>query len=127
MSKYAKILEKQGSANIYTIVNVVESDSSPGSDYILLPNSPAYGIKDEYNSSTQEFTIVQKENFELKNSIEAQKLLNDSDWAVLSDIGLTDDNLTEWKTYRASIRAIRKNPSSTDDNDFPEKPNIIYS
>lgn len=50
----------------------------------------------------------------------AQHLLNASDWTQLGDTGLTDACKAEFATYRASLRAIRKNP--TTDPTWPTKP-----
>jgi len=50
----------------------------------------------------------------------AQNLLNSSDWTQLSDTGITDACKAAFVTYRASLRAIRKNP--TVDPTWPTKP-----
>ena len=67
--------------------------------------------------------------------IERDKLLLESDWAVLPDTALSDTKLSEWKTYRKALRDITKtatpkvisNPPHADVLDpssvtFPEKP-----
>lgn len=50
----------------------------------------------------------------------AQHLLNASDWTQLGDTGLTDACKAAFVTYRANLRAIRKNP--TVDPTWPTKP-----
>lgn len=50
----------------------------------------------------------------------AQHLLNASDWTQLNDTGLTDACKASFVTYRASLRAIRRNP--TVDPTWPTKP-----
>ena len=50
----------------------------------------------------------------------AQHFLNASDWTQLNDTGLTDACKALFVTYRASLRAIRKNP--TVDPTWPTKP-----
>ena len=50
----------------------------------------------------------------------AEYILAATDWTQLPDSGLTSDCVAEFKTYRASIRAIRKaNPSSPTWPDAP--------
>jgi hypothetical protein len=52
----------------------------------------------------------------------ASSLLKATDWTQLPDSGLTSDCVTAFKTYRASIRTIRKtNPSSPTWPDAPEE------
>tara|TARA_R100001594_G_C3911318_1_gene233348 strand:+ start:8 stop:214 length:207 start_codon:yes stop_codon:yes gene_type:complete len=54
------------------------------------------------------------------NEQKASELLADTDWTQLSDSGLKDDCVASFKTYRASLRVIRKtNPSNPT---FPTKP-----
>jgi hypothetical protein len=53
----------------------------------------------------------------------AEKLLQDSDWTVLSDVNLL--NKTEWETYRANLRNIARNPQ--EDLDFPIKPKNVWA
>lgn len=40
-------------------------------------------------------------------------LLNDSDWTVMPDSPLSEEKITEWKTYRQALRDI------TDQEEFP--------
>ena len=50
----------------------------------------------------------------------AAELLADTDWTQLPDSGLKDHCVASFKTYRASLRVIRKtNPSNPT---FPTKP-----
>ena len=52
----------------------------------------------------------------------ADAILQASDWTQLSDSGLTSNCVTAFKTYRASIRTIRKtNPDSPTWPDAPEE------
>lgn len=50
----------------------------------------------------------------------AEAILNATDWTQLPDSGLTDACVALFATYRASIRAIRKNP--TDSPTWPDAP-----
>jgi hypothetical protein len=59
-----------------------------------------------------------------QNKAIAIKKLENSDWAVLSDVNLA--NKSEWESYRATIRAIARN--SQDGNiDWPEEPQSIWA
>ena len=50
----------------------------------------------------------------------ADTILQSTDWTQLPDSGLTSDCVTAFKTYRASIRTIRRtNPSSPTWPDAP--------
>lgn len=50
----------------------------------------------------------------------AEAILQASDWTQLTDSGLTSDCVAAFKTYRASIRAIRRTcPSSPTWPDAP--------
>ena len=50
----------------------------------------------------------------------ASSLLRATDWTQLDDSGLTSDCVAEFKTYRASIRTIRKtNPANPTWPDAP--------
>jgi hypothetical protein len=52
----------------------------------------------------------------------ADAILQASDWTQLSDSGLTSDCVTAFKTYRASVRTIRKtNPANPTWPDAPEE------
>lgn len=52
----------------------------------------------------------------------ANSILQSSDWTQLPDSGLTDDCVALFKTYRASIRTIRKtNPSNPSWPDAPKE------
>ena len=53
----------------------------------------------------------------------ASLLLRQSDFAALPDVGLA--NQSEWDAYRASLRAIRSNP--TENPTWPSKPAVTYS
>ena len=43
----------------------------------------------------------------------AEAILLATDWTQLPDSGLTDACVTLFSTYRASVRAIRKNPTAS--------------
>lgn len=57
------------------------------------------------------------------NKIKAEKLLLDSDWAVLPDVPL--QNKSEWETYRSALRQIAISPTVSPV--WPVKPQSIWS
>jgi hypothetical protein len=54
------------------------------------------------------------------------KLLLDSDWTQVGDLvssgAMTSDKLTEWKTYRQSLRDLPANTSDPSNVTWPTKP-----
>ena len=54
------------------------------------------------------------------------KLLADSDWTQVGDLvssgAMTSDKLTEWKTYRQSLRDLPSNTSDPSNVTWPTKP-----
>lgn len=56
--------------------------------------------------------------------ITAQTKLAASDWTQLADTGLTSACVAEFATYRASLRAIRKNPTA--DPTWPTEPTEVW-
>ena len=55
----------------------------------------------------------------------AEAILKATDWTQLSDSGLTDACVALFKTYRASIRAIRR--TSPDNPTWPDAPTEEWS
>ena len=55
----------------------------------------------------------------------ADKLLSKTDWTQLPDSGLTDACVALFKTYRASIRTIRR--TSPDNPTWPDAPTEEWS
>jgi len=50
------------------------------------------------------------------------KLLNDSDWALVSDTPLTESEVTDLKAWRNSLRDLPASQEDPDDIVFPECP-----
>ena len=64
--------------------------------------------------------LVKKPNDDVDIQSTADAILRISDWTQLDDSGLTSDCVAEFKTYRASIRTIRKtNPANPTWPDAP--------
>jgi hypothetical protein len=59
------------------------------------------------------------------NETEAKTLLEESDWTQLQDVGLTQDCVSSFATYRAALRAIAVNPTEGDKS-WPDKPSVVY-
>lgn len=58
------------------------------------------------------------------NKLTAQFLLEESDWAALSDTNL--QNQSDWDTYRSAIRAIFLDPPQEEILSWPSKPEAIW-
>lgn len=64
--------------------------------------------------------VLEPPTLALHPVLTAEAILKASDWTQLPDSGLTSDCVALFKTYRASIRTIRKtNPSSPTWPDAP--------
>jgi len=55
----------------------------------------------------------------------ANSILKETDWTQLADSGLTSDCVAAFKTYRASIRTIRR--TSPDNPTWPDAPTEEWS
>ena len=67
-------------------------------------------------------TLITNPNNDVDIQSTANAILRLSDWTQLPDSGLTSDCVALFKTYRASIRTIRKtNPSSPTWPDAPSE------
>ena len=140
MAEYAEITNGK-------VSNIIIADSSPGADWVDLANktiapigpdgnaftdgdgnnlSEEVSVGDSYDSSTQSFTRNAETATADENEARAKVELAESDWTVLNDVGLTSSNVQEWKTYRASLRAIAKNPSAGNKS-WPTMPDKEYS
>jgi len=65
-------------------------------------------------------TLLKYPNNNVNIQSTANEILRLSDWTQLGDSGLTSDCVAAFKTYRASIRTIRRtNPSSPTWPDAP--------
>lgn len=56
------------------------------------------------------------------NKMMAERLLYESDWAMVSDVPLA--NKSDWEAYRSALREIRTN--TTVEPNWPTKPEIIW-
>jgi hypothetical protein len=82
-------------------------------------------IAGRYTYNNGQFTpIVTPSSSSEDNKQRAEKLLQDSDWTVLSDVNLA--NKAEWETYRAAVRAIARNPQEGNLN-WPTKPQTVWA
>ena len=52
-------------------------------------------------------------------------LLVETDWTMLPDVELTEEQKTEAKNYRQALRDITKNYTNPEDVVFPTKPSFI--
>lgn len=106
-------------------VNVILADTNPDpSTYIEIPEGIQAGYGYTYDTSTATWT--EPTSSAALNKEIAYSLLKDCDWTQLADVGLTLANVAEWRTYRATLRGIVKNPQAGN-IDFPAKPEEVYS
>lgn len=106
------------------VTNVIVSETALEADWIATPSGQEASIGSVWDSSAQTFSepIASADD----NKLFAEKLLVDSDWTQLPDVNLTDDSVTSFRTYRSTIRAIAKNPT-TGNLTWPEKPTPEYN
>ena len=129
MSKsYAKI-----ESGVVTEISVYNTD--PGSPWVVSSDECPEGSAntwdtvfigatyDSSQSGAAAFTPAPPTSDE--NYDKAIKLLNESDWTQLADIGLTTDNVIVWRTYRAALRVIAKSPTAGNLT-WPTKPDEEY-
>lgn len=111
------------------VVNVVVANSQMESNWVSIPDDSEVSVDYTYDEDSGTFsapTDQSPEQSAAQNKDEAKELLVKSDWTVLADVGLTNANVAEWKTYRASLRAIVKNPSEGRQT-WPTEPSVEYS
>lgn len=94
------------------VTNVIEAESALEPNWIAEPNGTIASIGYTWDSSTETFSEPSAPSLTAQeNSEEAVRLLEESDWTQLPDIGLTTDNVIEWRTYRSTLRGIARSPS----------------
>ena len=112
-------------------VNVIVCDSDQAdSGWVLLTdaNSEYATIGAQYDSSTNTFQQISLDKeFELggktAEEVARQELL-DTDWTQLPDVGLTADNVIEWRSYRAKLRQLKDGVLGL--SDWPDAPDKEY-
>lgn len=109
------------------VTNVIEADSALVSDWIAEPGGTTAVIGYTWDSSAQTFSEPSAPSLTVQeNEEEAVRLLNESDWTQLTDTGLTSSNVSEWRTYRATLRGIAKAPTAGALT-WPTPPSTEYS
>ena len=126
MAQYAVI-------NNGVVENLISSDSDfAESSWVLVPSeittpdgrSEVVSVGDFYDASTQTFS--KRGDTAEENENQAKRLLQETDWTQLPDVGLTDASKNAYSSYRATIRAIAVTPTDGD-KDWPTKPDIEYA
>ena len=110
------------SDNVCTVVIV--ADSSPGSDWVEITDVNA-GVGWTYDKQSQTWSQTLEPPTAEENKDRAYAELVDCDWTQLPDVGLTLSNVGEWRTYRATLREIVKNPTAGQLT-WPDKPDEEY-
>lgn len=59
--------------------------------------------------------------------IEAQARLTSTDWAMVSDVGLTAECKSAFETYRATIRGIRRDGTTLPSDGWPAEPEVVFA
>lgn len=109
------------------VTNRIESDTGLVSDWIAEPSDAVSSIGHIWDASTQTFSEPSAPSLTAQeNGEEAVRLLNGSDWTQLPDIGLTSSNVSEWRTYRTTLRGIAKAPTAGALT-WPTPPSTEYS
>jgi len=118
------------------VTDIAVYDADPGSPWVAAGDNCTAGevvawdtvslgaAYDSSESGSAAFTAAAPDQD--ANYDKAVKLLGESDWTQLNDTGLTSSNKTEWQTYRASLRAIAKNPTAGNKT-WPTKPDEEYT
>jgi len=135
MAEYAEITNGK-------VSNIIIADTSPGDDWVDVTNTTityTHTLTDTNTVATETEKVAPGDSYSngsfsrnldtetaADNERIAKTLLAESDWTVLNDVGLTSTNVQEWKTYRASLRAIAKSPSAGTTT-WPVKPSKEYS
>ena len=97
---------------------VLNGESYEGLDWFDSEPKPT---KEELDSQWEEvLSIRQKDQCETQ----AQKLLNESDFADLYSVRNSLKNIDEWDNYRNTIRQFKINP--IENPVFPDKPKTIW-
>lgn len=123
----------------YAVINggVVENLISSTSDlaeasWVLVPSGittpdgrdEVVSVGDLYDASTQAFS--KRGATAEENENQAKRLLQESDWTQLSDVGLTNVCKDAFNSYRETLRAIAVTPTDGD-KDWPTKPDTEYA
>lgn len=108
-------------------INIVEAESAE-SNFILLSETDDVGLESVYDPSTNTWGVKNETaamGISSDNLIAmAKQELKDTDWTQLPDVGLTSDNVLEWRTYRAEIREIKDGQRAYEN--WPTQPNKEY-
>jgi len=110
-------------------VNLLEAEPAQAQDnWVLIAEGDEMTITSSYDEATKTWTRADRMT-ELRLSNEdiialAKQELLDTDWTQLPDVGLTTNNVSEWRTYRATIRQIKDGDVSYED--WPEAPSKEY-
>jgi len=109
------------------IINVEVHESSPSSNYICMEDYPSgFGIGDLYDASTNTLSKPIHINTLAENYNIALQQLATSDWTQGADANLTQSNLAQWVSYRATLRAIAITPIAGN-LDWPVRPKAEYN
>lgn len=106
------------------IENTAEADSALESNWHLVEDSFEGEEGDTYVPSTSTLTRKTVTYTVEEAGVEAVARLAATDWTQLPDVGLTTDNVIEWRTHRTALRAIAKSPTANPT--WPTEPTEEY-
>ena len=119
MSKNAAILEN----NIVVSIISVDADVDPTKFGAIW--CPEYaGVGDTFDGTTWSCSAEAAYNAALAYSARERRnqLLIESDWAVVSDSALSDDDKALWIAYRKSLRDVPSQDGFPESINWPNKP-----
>lgn len=89
----------------------IEYNDSRNENILFLPDwvDVLYGLWTDAKALIESPPELSDDEKLIRNANEADFLLKESDWSVLPDVSLL--NIDDWKSYRFSLRQIRKNPT----------------
>jgi hypothetical protein len=112
-------------------VNIAQAEANEAQDnFVLLSDEDNVGIGSPYNASTNTWGEVSQN---ILAGVSDQNIVNmakqeliDTDWTQLPDVGLTEANVSEWRTHRAILREIKDGIKEVDLHEWPEAPSKEY-
>ena len=103
------------------------TDTRPNEEVFALPNwaNACSSLWDQKDYERRNPPPPTPEEWAAINDAQAKFLLQESDWAALSDTNL--QNQTEWDAYRVALRAIILNPPQEEITSWPVKPEVVWA
>ena len=119
MTKNAAILEN---GVVVSIIAVNDADDPATFGAIWCPEYA--GVGDTFDGTTWSCSAEAAYNAALEYSARDRRnqLLNESDWAVVPDSALSDEDKALWIAYRKALRDVPSQDGFPDSINWPNKP-----